>query len=34
MEATLLKKENKIFQNLYNELGWEIDNAIKKSVKL
>ena len=26
----MLKKENKIFKNLYNDLGWEIDNAIKR----
>ncbi|MAJ86205.1 MAG: NADH-quinone oxidoreductase subunit F [Candidatus Pelagibacter sp.] len=26
----MLKKENKIFQNLYNDLGWEIDNALKR----
>ena len=26
----MLKKENKIFTNLYNDLGWEIDNAIKR----
>ena len=25
----MLKKENKIFKNLYNDHGWEIDNAIK-----
>ena len=26
----MLKEENKIFKNLYNNLGWEIDNAIKR----
>ena len=26
----MLKKEDKIFKNLYNELGWEIDNYIKR----
>ena len=26
----MLKKENKIFTNLYNDLGWDIDNAIKR----
>ena len=26
----MLKEENKIFKNLYNDLGWEIDNAIKR----
>ena len=26
----MLKPENKIFKNLYNEFGWEIDNAIKR----
>ena len=26
----MLKEENKIFTNLYNNLGWEIDNAIKR----
>ena len=26
----MLKKENKIFQNLYNELGWEIEEAIAR----
>ena len=24
----MLKQENKIFKNLYNDLGWEIDKAI------
>ena len=27
----MLKQEDKIFKNLNNELGWEIDNAIKRS---
>ena len=26
----MLKEEDKIFKNLYNDLGWEIDNAIKR----
>ena len=26
----MLKSEDKIFKNLYNQLGWEIDNAIKR----
>ena len=26
----MLKQENKIFKNLYNQLGWEIDHAIKR----
>ena len=26
----MLKEENKIFKNLYNDLGWEVDNAIKR----
>ena len=26
----MLKPENKIFKNLYNQFGWEIDNAIKR----
>ena len=26
----MLKQENKIFKNLYNDLGWEIDNALKR----
>ena len=30
MEEKLLKKEDKIFSNLYNEFGWEIDNSIKR----
>ena len=31
MEKIMLKPEDKIFKNLYNELGWEIDNAIKRN---
>ena len=27
----MLKPEDKIFKNLYNELGWEIDDAIKRN---
>ena len=30
MEKNMLKPENKIFKNLYNQLGWEIDHAIKR----
>ena len=30
MEEIMLKKEDKIFQNLYNEFGWEIENSIEK----
>ena len=26
----MLKKENKIFKNLYNEYGWEIDKAVER----
>ena len=26
----MLKTEDRIFKNLYNELGWEIDSAIKR----
>ena len=26
----MLKEENKIFKNLYNNLGWEIDKAIER----
>ena len=26
----MLKEENKIFKNLYNNLGWEIEKAIKR----
>ena len=26
----MLKPEDKIFKNLYNELGWGIDNATKR----
>ena len=25
----MLKSDDKIFKNLYNELGWDIENAIK-----
>ena len=28
----MLKQENKIFKNLYNNYGWEIDNAIKNVI--
>ena len=27
----MLKPEDKIFKNLYNELGWEINSAIKRN---
>ena len=30
MMGKMLKDENKIFKNLYNSLGWEIDKAIKR----
>ena len=30
MEKIMLKPENKIFKNLYNELGWEIDGKSDK----
>ena len=30
MVVKMLKEENKIFKNLYNYLGWEIDKAIKR----
>ena len=30
MEKNMLKKEDKIFKNLYNELGWEIESSIKR----
>ena len=26
----MIKEENKIFKNLYNNLGWEIDRAINR----
>ena len=26
----MIKEEDKIFKNLYNDLGWEIENSIKK----
>ena len=26
----MLKSENKIFKNLYNEFGWEIENAFQR----
>ena len=31
MEKIMLKKEDKIFKNLYNEFGWEIENSIKRN---
>ena len=30
MEKIMLKSENKIFKNLYNEFGWEIENAFQR----
>ena len=30
MEKIMLKPENKIFKNLYNEFGWDIAHAIKR----
>ena len=29
MRKNMLKEENKIFKNLYNEFGWEIENSLK-----
>ena len=26
----MLKDENKIFKNLYNDLGWDIDSSLKR----
>ena len=26
----MLKDENRIFKNLYNDLGWDINSAIKR----
>ena len=26
----MLKKENRIFRNLYNEFGWDIENSLKR----
>ena len=26
----MLKSEDKIFKNLYNELGWKIEDSIKR----
>ena len=26
----MLKKKDKIFKNLYNDLGWEIERAIER----
>ena len=28
----MLKPENKIFKNLYNEFGWEIDMQLKEMI--
>ena len=30
MEKNMLKKEDKIFKNLYNEFGWEIEKAVQR----
>ena len=30
MDLIMLKEENKIFKNLYNNLGWEIEKAIQR----
>ena len=30
MEKNMLKEENKIFKNLYNEHGWKIKDAKEK----
>ena len=30
MELIMLKEENKIFKNLYNNHGWELDKAIDR----
>ena len=29
MVKNMLKDEDKIFKNLYNEFGWEIENSLK-----
>ena len=28
----MLKEENKIFKNLYNDYGWEINDALKEMI--
>ena len=28
----MLKEENKIFKNLYNEHGWKINDALKEMI--
>ena len=30
MEKNMLDQKNKIFNNLYNELGWDIVSALKR----
>ena len=30
MEIKMLKEEDRIFKNLYNNLGWEINHAIER----
>ena len=32
MEKSMLKEENKIFKNLYNEYGWKINDALKRAI--
>ena len=29
----MIKEENKIFKNLYNDFGWEIENSVKRNEK-
>ena len=30
MGKNMIKKENRIFKNLYNEFGWDIENSLKR----
>ena len=30
MGKNMLKKENRVFKNLYNEFGWDIENSLKR----
>ena len=30
MDQIMLKEENRIFKNLYNNLGWELEKAIER----
>ena len=32
MEEIILKKEDKIFQNLYNEFGWKLKTLSKEMI--